>query len=338
MLCYVPKLQHEEASRLSAATELSVAVFFWGGAIFRGRLSVLCQDLTAIRIAKRGKEHVGLGLTPFRGMEMGKATGPRTTQGKARSSKNAAKHWIESGRILEREEQDAAILRNGFIQDFKPQGLIEYEVIDDLVFNRLVKRRIDAAFTREFSKAFVQKTLDWMDKNEQTPVQYWMRSTTIDNRSRRAGKSSERLRPDLCISALQNLKARVATHGLQPDQDLAAVRCIFGDQPTEHAALIIARLMDVAQAPTEEGAPAETAERDAPLKSTLEALEAEIERQKLREEISQRFEDCELASEIQEPCAPVLDRLLRYRAANAREFKHLLSSLESIRRLRASAA
>lgn len=76
---------------------------------------------------------------------MGKSTGPRTPRGKARSSQNAAKHWIDSGRILRSEQKEAAILRSAFAEDFNPQGKIEDEVIDDLTFNRLIKRRIDIA-------------------------------------------------------------------------------------------------------------------------------------------------------------------------------------------------
>jgi hypothetical protein len=63
---------------------------------------------------------------------MGKASGPRTPRGKARSSHNAAKHWIESRRILQDEQDDAAKLRSGLTQAFDPAGLIEHEIIDDI--------------------------------------------------------------------------------------------------------------------------------------------------------------------------------------------------------------
>jgi hypothetical protein len=59
---------------------------------------------------------------------MVKSTGPRTPRGKARSSLNAAKHWIECRRILPDEREQAAILRRGFEIDFKPEGLIEHEI------------------------------------------------------------------------------------------------------------------------------------------------------------------------------------------------------------------
>ena len=90
---------------------------------------------------------------------MGKSTGPRTQRGKARSSQNAAKHWIESGRILPDEQEEAAILRSGLEEDFRPDGLIEHEIIDDLVLNRLHKRRVDVAMTREFSREPSKKRL-----------------------------------------------------------------------------------------------------------------------------------------------------------------------------------
>jgi hypothetical protein len=74
---------------------------------------------------------------------MAKSTGPRMPRGKARSSQNAAKHWIESRRILPDEQKEAANLRSGFSNDFKPQGLIENELIGDLTFIvRRLRRRI----------------------------------------------------------------------------------------------------------------------------------------------------------------------------------------------------
>jgi hypothetical protein len=124
---------------------------------------------------------------------MSKSTGPRTPRGKARSSKNAAKHWIEAGRILPDEQQDAAVLRSAFEEDFKPQGLIEEEIIDDLVFNRLIKRRIDIAFTREFSKASIETTIKEMDRRERPATQYWLRVAGLWNDYRTEREGAERL-------------------------------------------------------------------------------------------------------------------------------------------------
>jgi hypothetical protein len=110
---------------------------------------------------------------------MGKSTGPRTPQGKSRSSKNAAKHWIESQRILPDEQKEAASLRQGFADEFRPAGALEHELMDDLTLNRLIKRRIDAAYTREFSKARRKTDRDCTKTIERSARQYWISALQI---------------------------------------------------------------------------------------------------------------------------------------------------------------
>ena len=269
---------------------------------------------------------------------MGKATGPRTTKGKARASQNAAKHWIESGRILPEEQREAQILRNGFAEDFKPSGLMEWELIEDLVFNRLIKRRIDVAFTREFSKATVEKAIDFLENREHSATRYYLRRPTAPYYLCGAGREQdERLRPELCLAALEALKVRIDAHGPQPE-DLLALQKIYGSQPTEQAAFMMCDISAVAEERDEQDETAEAARQAELKKSILEALVTEIERQKQRDELAKHRDAIEFASDIQEPTPPVLDALLRYRAANTREFKDLLGTLELIRRLRKSAA
>jgi hypothetical protein len=267
---------------------------------------------------------------------MGKSTGPRTPRGKARSSQNAAKHWIESGRILPEEQRDAAILRSGFTEDFKPQGLIEQEVIDDLTLNRLIKRRIDLAFTREFSKATIEKTIKLLENDERSVTQYWLRISDSWGRDRAEREQAERLRPDSCIAALEGLKRRIGERGPQP-QDLGVLRAAYGDQPTEHGALAMHLLIPVVEEQTvQNNTPQNTGQEDLK-KEILEVLQTEIELQKDREQLARDVSAIESASDLQEPPRPALETLLRYRAANTREFKDLLDCLERIRRLRRSA-
>jgi hypothetical protein len=268
---------------------------------------------------------------------MGKSTGPRTPRGKARASQNAAKHWIESRRILAEEQQDAAILRNGFTEDFKPQSLIEHEVIDDLTLNRLIKRRVDIAFTREFSKADLKKTVKLLDIGERSAIQYWRRSADVRGTNRAEPEQTERLRPDLCVAALQALKDQIGKRG-PLRQDFATLRRIFGDLPTEHAALAMHHLHLVVENQAVQDAKAKATEEKELKKSILEALQTEIQLQKKRAELANDIYATECASNVQEPPRPALETLLRYRAANSKEFKDLLESLERIRRLRQSAA
>jgi hypothetical protein len=268
---------------------------------------------------------------------MRKSSGPRTPGGKARSSKNAAKHWIKGGRILPDEQQDAAVLRCGFEEDFKPQGLIEHEIIDDLVFNRLIKRRIDIAFTREFSKASIETTIKEMDHRERPATQYWLRVAGLWDAYRTERERAERLLPDECITTLKELQRRIRDRGVQPE-DLALLRTAYGDQPTENAAAAMDLLVPFAEKKIEQDKKPDTKGEAELKKEILETLGTEIEQQELRKELAQRITEIECASDIQEPPSSTLEPLLRYRSANTREFNSLLDSLERIRRLRQNAA
>jgi hypothetical protein len=268
---------------------------------------------------------------------MGKSTGPRTPRGKARSSQNAAKHWIESGRILPEEQRDAAILRSGFAEDFKPQSLIEEEVIDDLTLNRLIKRRIDMAFTREFSKATIEKTIKLLENAEHSVAQYWLRMADKWHRYRGKPEQAERVHPETCLMVLEGLEHRIRECGPQPE-DLAILRAAYGDQPTEYGALAMYLLITVVEEQNaQNNAPQSTGQEDLK-KDILEVLQTEIEIQKNREQFARDVSTIESASNLQEPPRPALETLLRYRTANTREFKDLLDCLERIRRLRRSVA
>jgi len=277
------------------------------------------------------------GLLPYEGSKMSKSTGPRTPRGKARSSQNAAKHWIQSGRILPEEQREAAILRSGFAEDLKPQGLIEQEVIDDLTLNRLIKRRIDLAFTREFSKANIEKTIKWLENHERPVAEYWLRKAKTLGINRAEGQQAERLRPDACILLLEAIEHRIAERGPQP-QDLVALRDIYGDQPTGFAASAMYVLLHVAEQWTVENNTPQDAAQEDRKKQILALLRNEIELQKSREVLEKAAHAPEFASSIQEPPPAVLDTLLRYSATNLREFKDRLDCFERLRRLRLTAA
>jgi hypothetical protein len=260
---------------------------------------------------------------------MGSATGPRSPRGKSRSSQNAAKHWIESGRILPPEQDEARILHRGLVEDFRPNGLAENEIVNDVVFNRLNRRRIDVAFTREFSKADTTKLLRWIENHESTAIDYWLRSDVSQYKN--PDNPSARLRPDLCIKALEGVQTRIKERGPGPD-DLRTVRSIYGSEPTEDGALL---MVELARMPIPGFSKSEDLEECT--KEILDTLEEEIGRQKDLLRIREVLDNIEFDSGIREPAAPALETLLRYRASNTRELKDLLDSLERIRRLRRTA-
>ena len=265
---------------------------------------------------------------------MGNSTGPRTPRGKARSSQNAAKHWIESCRILPQEQKEATLLRKGLVEDFDPQGTIENEWIDDMTLNRLIKRRIDIAFTREFLKAANEKTIRWMDDFERAGTKNWVRMAGLAGICSAPGEKPERLRPAACISALKGLKQRIAERGPQPE-DLQALCNYYGVQPTENVACAMHELALIAD--NKAGQVASEDEKEAK-EVILGALDTEVLMQKERADLVEVSDAIENASDVQEPAPAALETLLRYRAANIREFKDLLDCFERIRRLRSSAA
>lgn len=268
---------------------------------------------------------------------MGKSSGPVTPRGKARASQNAAKHWIQSGRILPDEQKEAAILRSGLEEYFKPQGLIEHEIIDDLTLNRLIKRRIDMAYTREFSKASFEKAIKLLDNHEHSVAQYWLRISDFRGRYQAGREQAERVRPDICISGLEALKRRIGERGPQP-QDLGVLQAAYGDQPTEHGALAMHLLVPVVEEQTVQNKTTQTTGQGDLKEEILEVLQTEIEVQKERARLAREVSEIESELWLQEPPRPALETLLRYRAAITREFKDLLNSLECSRRLRGSAA
>ena len=97
-------------------------------------------------------------------------------------------------------------------------------------------------------------------------------------------------------------------------------------------------LVPVVEKQTVQDGKSETADEKQRKESILDALESEIEIQKIREEFEDRLDEIESVSDIQEPPGPTLDTLSRYRAANTREFTVLLNSLERIRKLRGDGA
>jgi hypothetical protein len=156
----------------------------------------------------------------------------------------------------------------------KPEGLIEHEIIDDFVFNRLHKRRIDIAMTREFSKATVEKAIEPHENKERPVARYWLRLANVLGKF--SAEPAERVRPDICIGTLEKLMELIGDRGPEPI-DLALLRIIYGDQPTEYAALAMRQ------------------------ESVLETLQTEVEVQKNRMKLANNLIAIECGSDLQEP-------------------------------------
>jgi hypothetical protein len=264
------------------------------------------------------------------------STGPRTPRGKARSGRNAAKHFILSKRILPEELQEAAILRSGLEEDIKPQSLIERELVDDLTLNRLLRRRIDIAFVRELNTAIDEKAIEMRENRQRLVARYWLRLANGGDRD--SAELAERLCADDCIPALQGLVGRIGDRGPQPE-DSAFLHAIYGDQPTEFGAAAM-RLLTEAAAPAQTAKDEDvgTTDRKELQKKILDVLQSEIKRQENRQALEIYRFVTKFASDLQEPFHHWLEKYLRYLTANTKELNNLLDTFERARHLLGSSA
>lgn len=72
------------------------------------------------------------------------STGPRTAEGKARSSRNGTSHGLSAADLIvfPGEEQAFADLRTNLLQDLRPVGAHQREVFDQLVYHAWNRRRV----------------------------------------------------------------------------------------------------------------------------------------------------------------------------------------------------
>src|SRR6266849_7838910 len=91
-------------------------------------------------------------------------TGPRSPGGKAKSRWNSLKHSIFLSGILPEEEKVASTLFRGFQKDLKLTGTMQLEINSDLVYCRLVERRLRRYEASALDKAQIYSLLSNWDQ------------------------------------------------------------------------------------------------------------------------------------------------------------------------------
>jgi hypothetical protein len=261
-------------------------------------------------------------------------TGPRTREGKARSSRNSGTHLIFSRRVPERQEKEAAVLRRKLQEQFQPRGAFEEEIVYDLVINRMQKRRIDEYEAGEFDKAnsFIVKARYKKDEFRQS--QAWLRLASTGDEALETWH--RRLPPSHCISFLGTLKEMREARHLGPDKEIKFLRSLYKGQFTPHAAELMKDLSSMKHAQSECQSDTEQVEQiDQQFRASIaQIIDKEIEYQKSLSESEAEWDDIEFPVDGRIlPADPIFDRIERYRTANAREFSRLLEQLETVRRL-----
>ena len=313
------------------------------GSVWDARVAYFCagrgfcgwrQRVSSLRQARRKASTWAWGSLPFEGRN-GQVNGAAHAERKSAVQSKCSKTLDRIRENSSGGTKEAAILRSGFTEDFNPEGSIENEIIDDLVFNRLIKRRIDIAFTREFSKASIETSIKEMERDERSDTQYWLRIAGLSNEYRMMGNGPSAYGLPHAFLALKNYSAESTNVGSSPRTWRCFAR-LTATSPANAAIAMYARSRVGSRPNKTDGlGPKDEA---ALKKDILETLETEIQQQGLREEHAKRISEIENSSDIQEPPPLALATLLRYRAANTREFKDLLDILERTRRLRRNAA
>ncbi len=251
--------------------------------------------------------------------------GPRTPQGKARSSQNAVKHGLFSQRVSPEEEKEANRLHRALRKELRLDGFEDELFGSDLVLTMLKKTRLDKHTCEEFRKADVQAFRDQVRRFEFR----W-------SLKRNSSSSPNRAHPEVCILLLESVKASIERCGLKPEEDLRILDSVFSRSDGEKTFLGISIIFLYNRLKhAESAADGQSADSSGELKTQLlKAIEDAIE----LEQVSAHWEA--LNERKEPPVANALlpdaiaDRILRCETAIEGHFIRVLDGLERYRRLR----
>jgi len=268
-------------------------------------------------------------------MKSNMTKGSRTPQGKARSSMNAFKHGANSRRILPEEAKLAAKFEKAFSAELHAQGLLESEIIGDLVVNRLQRRRIEAATTDQFQEAWKRAVVTDLEAAVSRREKAFLRWAKFYGRILRGYRDC--LPAWLCGVFLGHFKDWMAGDPSSSEQVENFLKFIYGEDLVNGGGMILLEFNRM-KATKDLPAFADQQREVEKLRASLfDTIQEAIKYQKdlTKAEATEENEDSErLADSVVLPEGETLDLLHRYSAANMREFSHLLQSLEQVRRLR----
>jgi hypothetical protein len=242
------------------------------------------------------------------------STGPRTPQGKARSSRNAVKHGLFSERVSPAEEKEAERLHRDLRKDLHLRGLEDEIFGSNMVLTMLRQRRLDKYTSDEFRKADLQAFRDGFKKFE---LRWYL---------------PDRVHPDFCVLFLEKVKTNIEKRGLNPQIDVPILRSLFsrdGDKLTFLGKSIIALYEMMNDAGSK--ADGQSADRNyVELQSRiLEGIREAIESERGLAHI-----EAESDQENALLTDAVADRILRSETAIEGHFLRQFEALERYRRLR----
>lgn len=284
------------------------------------------------------------------------ATGPRTTAGKRRSSRNARKHGIFSREVVldgePRAEYDA--LLEGFLDYFRPVGAPEEVEVERLVTNLWRQRRHLVAEAAE-----IRRGTEFVEWNRDMSLLQDAEQIEQERNSDRMGLYN-RLNPDetyplpglvfkirnpqissTCMTLLVLLRYVVQARGFDEQRDMGILEAIYGNR---NRITVRNNLLDsyktwfgISRLPEEERNRKGFASPEKCTQNFLLEMDAEISCMQAFRKLQISLEASRVRLEerrLNVPESQALDRLLRYEASLDRSFDRTLNRLQRMQKLR----
>jgi hypothetical protein len=160
-----------------------------------------------------------------------KASGPRTKQGKQKSSRNATKHGLFSKVIVLISEPRAEYERllAGLWETQRPVGALEELLVEDLATAAWRKRRLFLAEGAEIQMNTEFVKLDQRLREREVAQNILRSSGSLNNH----GLIRKIDNPDVlkhCLGMLAQLREQIEKDGLNPENDKTILKRIYGER------------------------------------------------------------------------------------------------------------
>jgi hypothetical protein len=266
------------------------------------------------------------------------ATGPRTSQGKERSKRNALKHGVFSKQVVLPGESGTEFraLLGGLRDYFQPEGTPEDMLVEKLAVQFWRHRRSLLA-----ERAEIQRMSQFVGWDAQ-------------QRQREHANASEAIAPhgggilrlannpillESSLELLKRLRSNIQEHGCDYERDSDILGMLYGSDPYRSANTVLDVYSRFHTAVISEPVP-EKKRSTLPEKckqSVLEMIEQVMERLSRHQTVQEQNESKRMklkALSYYVPDELQLDRLLRYETTISREIDRTLIQLERLQRMR----
>ena len=275
------------------------------------------------------------------GLADSKALGPRTQQGKQKSSRNATKHGVFSKVIILDSESKAEYeeLLAGLLETLKPKGALEELLVEKLATTAWRHRRLLLAESAE-----IRKNTEFVESDQRKQEQEAAETVCSLAPLNRCGLMRVIATPrvfECCLRFLGDLHNGIQEFGFRPKQDTILLQGIYGTRDRARLGLDLydsyETCLQMAETPEEERERKGYFSPEACCQIVMEKIDKEIRRIKRDQKARASIETARTQLEIvcrNVPDGPGLDRLLRYEASLERTLDRTLSQLERLQRMR----